>query len=218
MRERDVLRILLACETSNVTSKEFRKLGHKVTSCDMLPNDEDQTNHYTGDVTDILNDGWDLMIAHPPCFRLSKASGAHWKKEWFKKEQEQALEFVKLLMKAPIKHICIENPIGKINTAIRKPDQIIHPYFFGDAWMKETCLWLKNLPKLTYCVQDNLFETTTAVEPKGNWVKPGNKRPHRRFDDVKEGGKGNWKDRSKSFEGIAKAMAEQWGSRLKTSH
>lgn len=196
------MRILLACETSNTTSKKFREKGHYVLSCDLLSNDEDQSNHYKGSVFDVINDGWDMMICHPPCFRLSKAGGAHWKKEWFKKEQDEALEFVRKLMGASIEKIALENPVGKINSAIRKPDQIIHPYMFGDAWMKETCLWLKNLPLLTH---------TTIVEPKGNWVKPGNKRPHRRFDDVPEGGKGNWKDRSRSFNGIATAMAIQWG-------
>ena len=188
-----------------------RALGHEVISCDVLPNDECQKFHYQGSVLDILNDGFDMMIGHPPCFRLSKAGGAHWKKEQFKIEQKEAFEFVLKLWDAPINHICIENPVGFLNSNWRKPNQIIHPYYFGDAWLKETCLWLKNLPQLQYTLQPNLFtNTVTAVEPQGNWVKPGNNRPHRRFNNVPEGGKGNWKDRSKSFNSIALAMASQW--------
>ncbi len=140
------------------------------------------------------------MIAHPPCTHLSKAGGWCWK--YKQKEQKEALDFVLTLMNAPIQFIAIENPVGKINTAIRKPDQIIHPWQFGDPWMKETCLWLKNLP---------LLVPTNIVTPTGNWVKPGNNRPHRRFNDVPEGGRGNSHERSRSFQGIANAMAQQWG-------
>ena len=148
------------------------------------------------------------MIAHPPCTHLSKAGGWAWK---FKnREQKEALDFVTQLMNASIERIAIENPIGKINTAIRKPDQIIHPYYFGDGWLKETCLWLKHLPRLEYRLRDDMFGLATAIEPQGNWVKPGNKR-NRRFNSVPEGGNRNPKDRSRTFPGIANAMAEQWG-------
>jgi hypothetical protein len=195
------MKILVACEFSGVVRDAFIRRGHDVISCDILPT-EAPGPHYQGDVKDILDSGFDLMIAHPPCFRLSKVSGAHWKKDWFKIEQLRALEFVQLLMNAPIKHIAIENPVGKINSAIRKADQIIHPYMFGDPWLKETCLWLKNLP---------LLKPTNIIEPRGNWVKPGNKRPDRKFYFVPEGGNRNWKDRSRTFPGISEAMAEQWG-------
>jgi hypothetical protein len=134
---------------------------------------------------------------------LSKAGAWCWKHK--QKEQAEALEFVRKLLSFPVPKIALENPIGKINTAIRKPDQIIHPWMFGDPWMKETCLWLKNLP---------LLLLTSIVEPGGNWVKPGNKRPWRRFDDVPEGGRRNAHDRSRTFPGIAEAMAEQWGKIL----
>lgn len=204
------MKVLVACEYSGTVRDAFVAFGHDVTSCDLLPT-ERPGKHYQGDVFDIINDGWDLMVAHPPCFRLSKASGAHWKKEWFKAEQNEAAKFVERLWGAPIRHIAIENPVGFLNTNWMRPTQKIHPFYFGDPWMKETCLWLKNLPPLQYTPIANLFETrVTVVEPIGNWVKPGNKRPHRRFDDVKEGGNSNWKDRSRTFNGIAEAMADQW--------
>lgn len=201
------MKVLIACEHTGKTRDAFTALGHDAMSCDLKPS-ETKGKHYQGSVLDILNGGFHLMIAHPPCTHLSKAGGWCWK---FKQaEQQEAFEFVKQLWNAPIEMIAIENPIGWLNTNWMKPTQIIHPYYFGDEWMKETCLWLKNLPKLKYCLSDNLFEKATAVEPKGNWVKPGNNRPHRRFNDVKEGGKGNATDRSRSFESISKAMAEQW--------
>lgn len=144
-----------------------------------------------------------MMVAFPPCTHLSKAGAAHWKKDHKKILQLEALDFFSALMNAPIEKICIENPVGKINTAISKPSQMIQPYEFGHPWTKQTCLWLKGLPYL---------KPTNIVAPKGNWVKPGNKRPHRRFDNVPEGGNNNWKDRSLTFQGIADAMADQWSS------
>lgn len=194
---------MVACEYSGIVRDAFLARGHHAMSCDLLPT-ESPGPHYQGDVRDVLKlDCWDLMVAHPPCTHLSKAGGWAWK---FKaQEQAEALAFVRLLLSAPIPRVCIENPVGRINTAIRKPDQKIHPWQFGDPWMKETCLWLRNLPPL-------LCLTEAPVEPIGNWVKPGNKRPHRRFDGVKEGGGGNAHQRSKFFPGIARAMADQWGS------
>ncbi len=190
----------MACEFSGIVRDAFRERGHDAVSCDLLPS-EKPGPHIQGDVLNHLDENWDLMVAHPPCTHLSKAGGWCWK--YKQVEQKEALEFVQSLMDAPIPRIAIENPIGKINTAIRKPDQIIHPWMFGDPWMKETCLWLKGLQKLT---------PTKIIEPTGNWVKPGNKRPWRRFDEVPEGGKRNWKDRSITFQGIAEAMADQWGT------
>ena len=192
------MKVLVACEFSGIVREAFIRRGHDAWSCDLLPT-EQEGNHIQGDVLDHLNDGWDLMIAHPPCTYLTKMAGRWWKRN--KEEQEDALVFVLLLMSAEIERIAIENPVGKINSAIRKPDQIIHPYYFGDPWLKETCLWLKNLPPLF---------ATRIVEPVGNWVRPGNIR-NRRFNRVLEGGRGNSYDRSRFFKGIAQTMAEQWG-------
>ena len=203
------MKVLVACEFSEVVKEQFLLRGHDAHSCDFLPGEKGLPNHHQCDVREILNDGWDLMIAHPPCTHLSKAGGWCWKYKI--KEQEQAFEFVKTLWEAPIERICIENPVGWLNTNWQKPDQIIHPYYFSDPYLKETCLWLKGLQKLTYVLRDDMFYKSTATEPKANWVKPGNIR-NRRFNRVPEGGKGNSHDRSRFFTGIAVAMAEQWGS------
>jgi len=195
-------RILIACEESQQVTKAFRKLGYQAYSCDIEPCSGGHPEwHIQEDVLKILKEKWDLMIAHPPCTYLSKAGALYWKDR--KDEQNKALRFVKKLMKAPIPRIVIENPIGKIGTAIRKADQIINPYEFGDPWIKHTCLWLKNLPLLT---------PTKIVEPVGHWIKgSSNKIPGRRFYGTPGGA--NWHDkkkRSKTFSGIAKAMAKQW--------
>lgn len=140
------------------------------------------------------------VIAFHPCDHLSKAGGAHWKKEWKKKLQDEALNNIRKIFSLPIDFIALENPIGRISTAIRKPDQIIHPWQFGHPYTKETCLWLKGFAVL---------KPTEIVEPIANWVKPGNIRK-RRFADVPEGAKGKKELRSKTFSGIAQAMADQW--------
>ena len=131
--------------SSGTVRDAFKAIGHYAISCDLLPT-EKPGNHYLGDVKDIINDGWDIMIAHPPCTHLA-VSGARWFKDKIT-EQQQALDFVQFLMDAPIKNICIENPISIISTKIRKPDQIIQPWMFGHGETKATCLWLKGLPKL----------------------------------------------------------------------
>jgi hypothetical protein len=201
-------RLLNGCAKSKFIADAFEAKGWEAWTCDILPA-EGPGNHIQDEVLKHLDDGWDMAIFHPPCTHLSKAGGWCWK---FKvKEQQAALKFVMALMESPIALIAIENPVGAINTFIRPPDQIIHPYYFGDPWLKETCLWLKNLPKLTYVLHDDMFYHATAVEPKGNWVKPGNVRP-RRFNQVPEGGNRNSEDRSRTFPAIAQAMAEQWGN------
>lgn len=164
----------------------FTKRGHDVTSCDLLPT-ELEGKHYQGDVRDILNDGWDLMICHPPCTHLA-VSGARWFKD---KQQEQieALEFVRLLLNAPIEKIALENPISIISSKIRKPDQIIQPWQFGHGETKATCLWLKNLPPL---------KPTNIVDGREARVHKMPPSPDR------------WKERSRTYQGIADAMAEQW--------
>lgn len=199
-------KILIGCEESQTVCIEFRKLGYDAYSCDLIESSGGFPEwHLQMDIMEALKlMKWDMLIAFPPCDHLSKAGAAHWKKPHKQILQQQSLAFVKELMNLPIQFIAIENPVGKINTAIRKPDQKIQPYQFGHPYTKETCLWLKNLPPLSF---------TNVVEPVANWVKPGNIRK-RKFSDVPEGAKGNKKLRSKTFQGIAKAMAEQWGNLL----
>ena len=182
-----VSRVLVACEFSGTVRNAFSARGHDAWSCDLLPS-ETKGNHYQGNVLDIIDDGWDLMIAHPPCTHLA-VSGARWFKDKIV-EQQEALEFVKLLMDAPIPRICIENPISIISSRIRKPDQIIQPWMFGHGESKATCLWLKGLPLLT---PTNIVEGREARIHK---MPPGPDR---------------WKNRSRTYQGIADAMAEQWG-------
>ena len=168
-------------------------------SCDLLPTDA-QGPHYQGSVVDILGDGWDLMVAHPPCTYLS-VSGMHWTSRGLRDPQltENALAFVQLLMNAPIERIAIENPVSVISSRIRKPDQIIQPWWFGDDASKKTCLWLKNLPLLT---PTNMLEGDSKTR-RGNQTASGpNKLPP---------SKDRWKLRSVTYQGIANAMAQQWG-------
>ena len=182
------MKILIACEYSGTVREAFSKLGHDAWSCDILET-EIPGNHLQCDVREILSDGWDMMIAHPPCTHLA-VSGARWFKDK-KVEQAEALEFVRLLLNAPIKRIALENPISIISSHIRKPDQIIQPWQYGHGETKATCLWLQNLPKL---------QPTNIVEGREQriWKMPP--------------GENRWKERSRTFEGIAQAMANQWGN------
>ena len=182
------MRILVACESSGVVRDAFISNGHDAYSCDLLPTDVPGP-HYQGDVRDILDDGWDLMIAHPPCTHLA-VSGARWfPAKRASGEQQEALEFVQLLLKANIHKIALENPISIISTQIRRPDQIIQPWMFGHGETKATCLWLKNLP---------LLKPTNVVEGRENRVHKMPPSPDR------------WKLRSITYQGIALAMANQW--------
>ena len=193
------MKVLVACEFSGVVREAFRAKGHNAWSCDLLPT-EQGSHHIQDDVLDWLEADWDLMIAHPPCTHLA-VSGAAWfyKK---KKQQKEALQFVKKLMEAPIPHIAVENPVSIISTRIRKPDQIIQPYEFGEPVKKTTCLWLKNLPKL---------KPTKIVKPKLTTLKTGAK-----FSTWDYKISMNHKERSHlrsiTFKGIANAMANQWGN------
>jgi site-specific DNA-cytosine methylase len=180
------MRVLVACEYSGTVRDAFIAVGHDAMSCDLLPTDVDGP-HYQGDVLDVINDGWDLMIAHPPCTHLA-VSGARWFKDK-QKEQIEALDFVRLLLDAPIEKIALENPISIISSKIRKPDQIIQPWMFGHGETKATCFWLKNLPKLT---------ATNIVDGREQRIHKLPPTPDR------------WKIRSKTFQGIADAMAAQW--------
>ena len=182
------MRVLVACEYSAVVRDAFRAKGHVAYSCDLLPTDGDPEYHYQGDVFDIIDGPWDLMVAHPPCTHLS-VSGARWFKDKLV-EQAEALEFVRRLLDAPIPRIALENPISIISSKIRKPDQIIQPWQFGHGETKATCLWLKGLPKL---VPTNIVEGREARVHK---MAPSPDR---------------WKERSRTFKGIAEAMAAQWG-------
>ena len=183
------MKVLVACEFSGIVRDAFIAKGHDAVSCDLLPS-EKPGPHWMGDVADRfrLDRGWDLMIAHPPCTHLA-VSGARWFKEK-QKEQEAALNFVRLLMGAPIWKICIENPISIISSRIRKPDQIIQPWQFGVGETKATCLWLKGLPKL---------QPTKIVS--GRVARVHREPP----------GAERWKNRSRTYSEIAKAMADQWG-------
>ena len=181
------MRVLIACEFSGIVRDAFRKRRHDAVSCDLLPT-EAAGPHYQGDVRDIIGDGWDLMIAHPPCTHLAVSGARCFKNK--RKEQAEALDFVRLLLDAPIDRIALENPISVISSAIRKPDQIIQPWQFGHGETKATCLWLKNLPAL---------EPTQIVdgrEARVHHMAPGPDR---------------WRERSRTFPGVAHAMAEQWG-------
>lgn len=198
------MRVLVACEFSGTVREEFRKLGHDAWSCDYLDT-EIPGPHIVGDVLTVIKDGWDLMIAFPPCTYLC-SSGLHHNKYDSSRvlSTELALEFVKKLMDAPITKIAIENPIGCISTRIRKPDQIVQPYQFGEDASKRTCLWLKNLPKLI--IDESLYVQPRYINGKprwGNQTDSGqNKLPP---------SKNRWALRSKTYLGIAKAMAENWG-------
>ena len=181
------MRVLVACEFSGIVRDAFAAKGHDAWSCDLLPS-ERPGNHIQDDVLKHLDDGWDLMIAHPPCTYLA-VSGARWFKYRIP-EQDAALNFVLKLLNAPIPKIALENPIGRISTVIRKPDQIIQPWMFGHGETKATCLWLKGLPKL---------RPTNVVEGR-------EARIHRMPPGPERG-----KERSRTYPGIAAAMADQWG-------
>ena len=181
------MRVLVACEYSGRVRDAFIAAGHEAVSCDLLPTEVDGP-HYVGSVEDIIGDGWDLMVAHPPCTYLARSGARGWGNRLA--EQEDALAFVRLLMEAPIDRIAIENPIGCISTRIRKPEQIIQPWQFGHGETKATCLWLKNLPAL---VPTDIVD---GREARVHRMPPGPDR---------------WKERSRTYKGIAAAMAAQWG-------
>ena len=195
------MKVLVACEYSGTVRDAFRAAGHDALSCDLLPTDVPGP-HYQGDVTDIINDGWDLMVAHPPCTYLC-SSGLHWNKRRPERAQmtEDALKFVQFLLDAPIPRIALENPIGCIGTRIRKADQTIQPWQFGHDASKSTCLWLKNLPLLT---------PTEVVEPR---IANGKKRWANQTDSGQNRlppSEDRWKIRSETYAGIAAAMVAQW--------
>ena len=194
------MKILVACEYSGAVRDAFTAMGHDAISCDLLPTDA-PGRHHQGDVADLLSERWDILIGFPPCTYLC-SSGMHWTTRGLRdpKLTDDALDFVRLLMGANATHIAIENPVGCISTRIRKPDCIIHPWQFGHAESKTTCLWLKNLPALQ--------PTNTLEKPEsGRWE---NMTPS---GQNKLGpSKDRWKERSKTYKGIAEAMANQWSA------
>ena len=194
------MKVLVACEYSGTVRDAFIAQGHDAISCDILPTDRPGP-HYQGDVFDIIDESFDLMIAHPPCTHLA-VSGAAWFK-YKEQEQKEALEFVQRLLDAPIQKIALENPVSVISTRIRKPNQIIQPWQFGEPFSKKTCLWLKNLEPLqpTKIVDKGEYTTYASGRTMPTWYADAWKLPPAERAKL----------RSKTFQGIADAMADQWG-------
>lgn len=202
------MKVLVACEFSGIVRDAFKARGHDAWSCDFLPSEKDG-NHILGDVLSHLNEGWDLMIAHPPCTYLT-VTGNRWFADKYlsrypnrKKDRQKAIDFFLALANTPIKKIAIENPIGIMSSFYRKPDQIIQPYQFGHEARKATCLWLKNIPMLV---------PTNIVQPKIVTYANGKTMSLDYVSGVHRSKPGDsMKDRSRTYTGIAKAMAQQWG-------
>ena len=205
------MRILLACEESQAVCQEFRKLGHDAYSCDILdctgPNPE---WHIKGDVLEVIKENWDMMIAFPPCTHLAVSGARHFVEKKKDGRQKAGIDFFMEMINAPILKIAVENPIGIMSSIYRKPDQIIHPYYFGDSYSKSTCLWLKGLSKLKHVRKEDslLFPEEVSHVDKGEFVTfSSGKKMAKWYNQAS----GNGHLRSKTFPGIAKAMAEQWG-------
>lgn len=218
------MKILIACEESQAVCKEFRKLGFEAYSCDILECSGGHPEwHIKDDVIEVINRGWDMMIAFPPCTHLA-VSGAAWFEQKRKDgRQKEGIDFFMKIVNAPIEKICIENPIGIMSKIYKKPTQIIQPYYFGDEAQKTTCLWLKNLPKLYHNSTPNLFDEKITHVNKGEfftWIdcKTGKlkKQPLWYANAFIKNKNKNLvgHERSKTFPGIAKAMAEQWSKIL----
>jgi len=204
------MRVLIACEFSATVRDAFRARGHDAWSCDLLPCEGDPAWHIQGDALATAHGSqWDLMIAHPPCTHLAVSGAAHFARKIASGEQQAALDFVQKLLNAPIPRIALENPVSIISSKIRKPDQIIQPYEYGHDASKRTCLWLKNLPLLT---PTQYVEPRTVITPSGKvanrWANQCDNYGH----DNKSPSPDRWKIRSETFQGIADAMAAQWGS------
>lgn len=217
------MKILVACEYSGVVRDAFRRLGHDAWSCDILPCESDPAFHYQCDVLTLLDKGWDMMIAHPPCTDLAVSGASHFKEKRADGRQQRAIDFFMELANADIPKIAVENPVCIISSIWRKPDQIIQPFQFGHPESKKTCLWLKNLPLLVptdyaefknyRCKCGRIFHAedgkygcceAAAVPLWDNQTKSGQNKLAPSKD--------RWKIRSKTYQGIADAMAEQWGT------
>jgi len=212
------VRVLLACEESQAVCKEFRLRGHEAYSCDIQECSGGYPEwHFKQDVFEVIEMGWDMMIAFPPCTHLAVSGAAHFEKKRQDGRQQEGIDFFMRIVNAPIERIAIENPVGIMSKIYRKPDQVIQPYYFGDEAQKTTCLWLKNLPKLYHNEKPNLFDQDITHVGKGEffeWVdkKTGKlKRQPKWYAEAFMHSKEHGKERSKTFLGIAKAMATQWG-------
>lgn len=203
------MRVLVACEESQVVCKAFRERGHEAFSCDLQECSGGHPEwHYQKDIIEVIGLGWDLMIAHPPCTYFSRAGIQFLHKQLDRKEKLLlSFEFVKQLWNAPIEKIALENPAGWLCTNWRRPNQIIHPWYFGDNEMKETCLWLKDLPRLQGLIEVAKDPVAFHPKPEKSRIGSDGKMKNKYFMSRMT----NAKDRSKTFPGIAKAMAEQWG-------
>ena len=217
------MRILVGCEESQAVTKEFRKLGHEAFSCDLQPCTGNHPEwHYQQDIFEVIKLGWDAMICFPPCTFLT-VTGARWlynqdksrnEERWI--NQDKAVEFAKSLFYCDIKMVALENPIGKLSSLWMKPTQIIQPYYFGDEAQKTTCLWLKNLPPLRHLKYPNLFESEVTHCGKGEMITTSTGKTFSKWYWETSKGKGKERQimRSKTFPGIAKAMATQWSEYL----
>ena len=198
------MRVLLACEESQAVTKEFRALGHEAYSCDILPESGGHPEwHIQKDVIEVLKEDWDMIIAFPPCTHLASSGAAWFEAKRAEGRQQAAIDFFMIFANHPCEKIAIENPVGVMSSNYRKPDQIIQPWQFGDAYSKRTCLWLKGLPQL---------ESTEIVDA-GEMItyESGRTMPKWYADAWKLSPAERSKARSKTFPGIAKAMANQWG-------
>ena len=215
-------RIIIACEESQTITSLFREAGHECYSCDLKPAKINADWHFQEDIFKIIEreSKFDLMIAHPPCTFLTVT-----RNKWFKPEfdsrfptqhqdREDAVDFFMKLANLPIDRIALENPIGIMSTRWRPADQVIHPWHFGDAERKATCLWLKNLPKLVWAKQDNLFEQQTSVVPNIIKLKSGKTMSKYHYESVSLSKDERSEVRSKTFPGIGAAIVSQWGSIL----
>jgi hypothetical protein len=209
-------RILIACEESDEVRSRFETLGFDAWSCDLQENRNPNAKHYQGNVFDIINDGWDAMIAFPPCTHLAVSGARHFEQKRKDGRQQEGIDFFMQMINAPIKHIAVENPMGIMSTIYKKPSQIIQPYFFGDEAQKTTCLWIKNLPLLYHNRTPNLFDTDITHVGKGDMIefisKKGVKKSQPKWyaDALSLSADERSKVRSKTFPGIANAMATQW--------
>lgn len=193
------MNVLIACESSGTVRSAFRALGHNAWSCDLLPADDGDGHHIQGDVLDELNGNWDLMIAHPPCTDLAVSGARYFAQKRADGRQQASIAFFMALMNAPILRIAVENPIGIMSSEYRKPDQIIQPWQFGHPESKATCLWLKGLPRLK--------PTAILIKPECGYWENQTPSGQNKLGPSPD----RWKLRSKTYEGIAVAMAMQWG-------
>lgn len=210
------MNVLIACECSGRVREAFRKRGHDAWSCDIKPSKDNSPFHIQGDCLNLIKEDWDMMVAHPPCTYLSFVGN-----KWFKiqpdrkAKRDEAFSFFMQLYNSKIPKVCIENPLGHPCSAFREADQIIHPFFFGDPFLKRTCLWLRGLPKLHYVLDDNWFYPRTSCDrPKPIHIDKNGVAKHWCEMLVRLPKEQRAAERSRTFPGIANAMAEQWGSLL----